>query len=163
MTEVHKEFVENGIILSCEFNAPRELVFRTLSESDLIKQWWGPEGFPVNNSTMDFRPGGQWLYSMRSDETGEEHWSKASYVEIVAPEKIVWTDAFCDSAGNVIEDLPQGSMSITLTEKDGITTFRNEVALASNEERDQIVAMGMLEGMTMTLNQLEDLLAKLAA
>lgn len=161
MTEVRKEIIEHGIILSCDFNAPRELVFRTLSESDLIQQWWGPEGFPVNNSTMDFRPGGQWLYSMRSDESGEEFWSKASYVEIVAPEKIVWTDAFCDAEGNLNEDLPQGSMTITLTEQDGVTTFRNEVAFTSNEERDQIVAMGMIEGMTMTLNQLEGLLAEL--
>ena len=98
---------------------------------------------------------------MRSDESGEEFWSKASYVEIVAPEKIVWTDAFCDAEGNVNEDLPQGSMTITLTEQDGVTTFRNEVAFTSNEERDQIVAMGMIEGMTMTLNQLEGLLAEL--
>lgn len=163
MTEVSKELIENGLVISASFNAPQELVFRAHSESDLISQWWGPEGFPVNNSTMDFRTGGQWLYSMRSDENGEEFWSKAVYHEIVVPEKIVWTDAFCDSEGNVNEAMPQGDATITFTEQDGVTTVRTEIHYADNAQRDQIVAMGMIEGMTITLNQLEGLLARLAA
>ncbi|AJT42000.1 SRPBCC domain-containing protein [Psychromicrobium lacuslunae] len=161
MTEVSKELIDNGLVISASFKAPRELVFRAHSESDLISQWWGPEGFPVNNSTMDFRVGGEWLYSMRSDESGEEFWSKAVYHEIVVPEKIVWTDAFCDAEGNVNTDMPQGKATVTFTEADGVTTARTEIHYPDNAQRDTVVQMGMLEGMTMTLNQLEGLLAKL--
>lgn len=161
MTEVTKELIDNGLVISASFNAPRGLVFRAHSESDLISQWWGPEGFPVNNSTMDFRVGGEWLYSMRSDESGEEFWSKAVYHEIVVPEKIVWSDAFCDAEGNVNTEMPQGKATVTFTEVDGVTTARTEIHYPDNEQRDTVVQMGMLEGMTMTLNQLEGLLAKL--
>ncbi|WP_394940170.1 SRPBCC domain-containing protein [Psychromicrobium sp. YIM B11713] len=163
MTEVTKEIVDTGVVISASFKAPRELVFRAHSESELLRQWWGPEGFPVSNSTMDFRVGGTWLYSMRSAESGEEFWSKAVYHEIVVPEKIVWTDAFCDAEGKVNEEMPQGTATVTFTEQDGVTTVRSEIHYADNALRDAIVQMGMLEGMTITLNQLETLLETLKA
>ncbi|NYE95664.1 hypothetical protein FHU41_001914 [Psychromicrobium silvestre] len=61
----------------------------------------------MNNSTMDFRAGGEWIYSMRSDE--------------------FWTDAFCDSSGKISEDLPQGRSTLTFTEHDGITISFNQL------------------------------------
>jgi uncharacterized protein YndB with AHSA1/START domain len=72
-------------------DAPRELLFKVFSESEHVKQWWGPEGWTMPICTIDFRPGGTWHYCIRN-ANGEEHWTKAVYREIVPPARIVYTD-----------------------------------------------------------------------
>ena len=47
-------------------NAPRELMFKVFSESEHVKQWWGPEGWMMPVCDIDFRPGGTWLYCIRN-------------------------------------------------------------------------------------------------
>ena len=82
------------IVLERVFNAPRELVFKVFSDGEHLKQWWGPRGWEVTVSKMDFRPGGQWHYCMKcSDQNqgdfyGMESWGKSVYQEIEEPEKL---------------------------------------------------------------------------
>lgn len=82
-------------ILSREFAAPRELMWRVWTEQEHFTRWFGPKGFTMPKFTMDFRPGGMLHYSLRSPD-GKELWGKAVYREIVKPEKIVWVNSFSD-------------------------------------------------------------------
>lgn len=88
-----------GIVIAREFDAPRERVWKTWTEPELVKQWWGPEGFTAPACTIDLREGGQYLYCMRSPE-GQDFWSTGTYREIVPMEKIVCTDSFADEKGD---------------------------------------------------------------
>lgn len=82
-------------VISREFAAPRELVWRAWTELEHFKHWFGPKGFTMTVATMDFRPGGMFHYSMRSPD-GQVMWGKAAYREIVRPEKLVWINSFSD-------------------------------------------------------------------
>ena len=76
------------------FDAPREMVFRAFIEPEQLTHFWGPVGIstPVSNITIDPRPGGVFETTMVSDEDGTEYPSKGVFVELVEPERIVWSE-----------------------------------------------------------------------
>jgi uncharacterized protein YndB with AHSA1/START domain len=76
------------------YDAPRELVFRCLTEPEHLTQFWGPVGVstPIENITIDPRPGGVFETIMVNDADGGEYPMRAVFVEVVEPEKLVWTE-----------------------------------------------------------------------
>jgi uncharacterized protein YndB with AHSA1/START domain len=84
-----------------EFNAPLEKVWRAWSDTEMIKQWWGPENYTAPSANSDFREEGKYLFAMKSPE-GKVTWSTGTYNEIFPMELIVCTDQFADKNGNVI-------------------------------------------------------------
>jgi uncharacterized protein YndB with AHSA1/START domain len=98
--ESNRKSAGNELIISRVINAPRELVFKSFTESDRLMQWWGPKGYTMKVANLDLSPGGAFHYSMMSPE-GMEVWGKFNYREIIAPEKIVFTNSFSDKDGNV--------------------------------------------------------------
>lgn len=110
-----------ALVIERLFDAPRELVFKAWSEPERMMQWWGPKEFTTPTCRIDFRVGGTWISCMRAPD-GKDYWSTGVYREIVAPERIVATDSFCDPAGNIVPasyygmagDFP-AEMSITVT------------------------------------------------
>jgi uncharacterized protein YndB with AHSA1/START domain len=108
---------------------------------------------------MDFRPGGVWFYCMRGP-AGEDACGKATYREIVEPERIVYTDAFADVEGNVLEGMPETLITVTFAEHDGKTKLINRAQFASVADKEATLGMGMVEGLTETLDRLEAYLAQ---
>jgi uncharacterized protein YndB with AHSA1/START domain len=90
-----------ALIIDRILDAPRSLVWKAWTDPELVKRWWGPEGFTAPFAKLDFRVGGKYLYAMRSPE-GKDFWSTGVYREIVPPERIVATDSFADEKGNVV-------------------------------------------------------------
>jgi uncharacterized protein YndB with AHSA1/START domain len=76
------------------FDAPREVVFRCMITPEHLTHFWGPVGVstPLANITVEPHPGGRFETIMVNDETGEEYPSRGVFVEIVEPEKLVWTE-----------------------------------------------------------------------
>jgi uncharacterized protein YndB with AHSA1/START domain len=115
-------------VISRVFDAPRELVWKVFTDPEHMKNWWGPKGFTVRFSRMDFRVGGTYHYGMRSPD-GHDMWGKFTYREIVPPERLVLVDSFSDEHGGLTRHplsptWPQEMLStFTFTEKDGKTTF----------------------------------------
>jgi uncharacterized protein YndB with AHSA1/START domain/predicted enzyme related to lactoylglutathione lyase len=83
------------------FNAPLSKVWKAWTEPESVMKWWGPENFTAPVVKIDLKVGGSYLSNMRSPE-GEEVWSTGVYKEIVPMKRIVSTDSFADSDGNVI-------------------------------------------------------------
>ena len=77
------------------FEAPRELVFRCMIEPEHLTNFWGPAGVsaPLSGIKVDPRPGGVFETLMVNDADGSQYLMRAVYVEIAAPERIVWTEA----------------------------------------------------------------------
>jgi uncharacterized protein YndB with AHSA1/START domain len=138
-------------------DAPRELMFKVFSESEHVKQWWGPEGWMMPVCTIDFRPGGTWLYCIRNAE-GEEHWAKAVYREIELPERIVFTDNMVDAGGSPIESSPPKRVTVTFDDVDGKTRLRVYIQLESAADLKKLVDMGFARHFPETLQHLEQLL-----
>lgn len=145
---------DRTFVIERVFDAPRELVFEAFSKPEHLKHWWGPKGWTLPVCELDFRPGGVWLYCMRGPG-GEESWGKATYQEIKPPEKIVYTDDFVDSDGNVLEGTPQMQITLTFEDSDGKTKVINHAVFESAEALKSVLDMGMTEGLKQTWDRLE--------
>jgi uncharacterized protein YndB with AHSA1/START domain len=90
-----------GLTMTRVFAAPREQVFRSWTEPERLKRWWGPKGFTTPFFAVDLREGGDFLYCMRSPE-GQDFWGRGVFREIVVPERIVFAMSFADAEGNAV-------------------------------------------------------------
>src|SRR5690606_1009281 len=87
---------------------------KAYTNDEALKQWFGPEGWPLTVSNGDFRAGGTWHYCM-SGPDGEEAWGIAIYEEVVEPERLVYRDAFSDADRNVVP--PESTVTIDFIER----------------------------------------------
>jgi uncharacterized protein YndB with AHSA1/START domain len=76
------------------FDAPRELIFRCMIEPEHLTHFWGPVGVstPLENIKVDARPGGVFETIMVNDADGSQYPTRAVFVEITEPERLVWTE-----------------------------------------------------------------------
>jgi uncharacterized protein YndB with AHSA1/START domain len=144
--------------ISRTFNAPRELVFAAFSDCKHLKHWWGPKDWMLPVCEMDFRVGGSWLYCMRGpDGAGGvmESWGKSVYHDIVVPEKIVSSDNFVDSDGNILPETPNMLITVIFEKLGGKTVVTNTTLFERKEDLDMIISMGVSEGMDQEFDKLE--------
>ena len=113
------------LVITRTFDAPRALVWRAWTDPELFKRWWGPSVFTCPVCRMDVRVGGKYLWCMRSPD-GQDFWTAGEFREVVAPERIVYTDNFADEHGNPVpasyygmsDDFPsQTVVTVTLVEQ----------------------------------------------
>lgn len=161
--KIHVETRERELIITRDFNAPRDLVFEVWSSCEHLKHWWGPKEWPMDECIMDFREGGTWQYCLRGPNEGDESWGKAIYQEISKPEKIVYKDHFTDSEGNINEEMPELLITVEFIEHEGNTRQIQTALFDSAETRKSIVEMGFVEGMSSSLDRLEEHLAQVTA
>jgi uncharacterized protein YndB with AHSA1/START domain len=131
-----------GITITRIFDAPRALVWKTWTDPELLKRWWGPKIFTAPVINVDLRVGGRYLYAMRSPD-GKDFWSTGTYREIVPRERIVVTDSFADEKGNVVPasyygmtwDWPlEVKATSTFEEQKGKTKFTLQYELTPPQE-----------------------------
>jgi uncharacterized protein YndB with AHSA1/START domain len=102
------------LIFTRVFEAPRELVFRCMTEPEHLTHFWGPAGVsaPLDQIKVDAHPGGVFETVMVNDADGSEYRMRVIYDEVVAPERLAWTDqdtgmtttsTFTDLGGNRTE------------------------------------------------------------
>jgi uncharacterized protein YndB with AHSA1/START domain len=80
------------------FSAPRETVFKAWSSAEHVKQWFCPKNYSVPEATVEMRVGGRFEVCMRSPE-GLEHWTKGTFTEVVAPERLTIDHHVIDPCG----------------------------------------------------------------
>ena len=140
--------------LTREFDAPRELVFKAMTDPALLSRWWGPRRYRTVVDAMDVRPGGKWrMRNIAAD--GGEHAFRGEYREVVPPERIVMTFEYEPLPGHISVE------TMTLTERDGRTLLTVRDQFASKEDLDGMVASGMESGARETYERLDELLAEL--
>ena len=140
------EQAEQMVIITREFDAPRETVFKAWTDCDRLTRWWGPKGFTTPLCKIDLRPEGVFHNCMRSPE-GRDYCGKAVYSEIKEPERIIYTDFFVDEEGNPVpatyygispDWLQETLVTVTFAEHKGGTelTLRHSVGSVPASERD---------------------------
>ncbi len=159
-TKALKIMAEPGkqeMLITREFDAPRELVFKACTDPALLSQWWGPRYLTTEVDQMDVRPGGQWRFINR-DAEGHEYGFHGVYHEILAPERVIQTFEFegLPEAGHVtletmtLEALPGGRTLMS------IQSIYQSVA-----DRDGVLQSGMEGGANETYDRLEELIEKM--
>jgi uncharacterized protein YndB with AHSA1/START domain len=72
--------------------APPAEAFRAFTDAELVRQWWGPEGYAAPEASLDVRPGGAWRIRMTGPDG--EHVVSGVYREITPPRRLVMTWAW---------------------------------------------------------------------
>ncbi len=90
---------ERPFVISRVLDAPRELVWKTWTESEHMS-WWGPKGVTIHHAKLDLRPGGTFHYAMKTAE-GPIMWGRWVIREIAKPERLVFVNSFSDEAGGI--------------------------------------------------------------
>ncbi len=151
---------KNTITIKREFAANRQLVWDAYTKSELLDQWFAPQPFTTRTKTMDFREGGYWLYAM-IDPEGKEYWGRMDYLKIRPMDHYTGLDAFCDEKGEINPQLPRANWNVTFQDFAENALVHTVVTYNSLNDLETIIGMGMQEGLTATLERLDDLLQKL--
>ena len=152
----------NLLRLEREFDAPLADVWRAWTDAEILEQWWAPLPFKAVSKTMNFTEGGKWHYYMLSPE-GEKHWCIVNYEKIDLLKKFEALDAFADEAGNINTGLPGGQWLNEFAATATGSKVNCTLTYKTKEDVQRMVEMGMIEGITMTCNQLDELLKKITA
>lgn len=151
----------NQLTIRREFNAPMDLVWDCYTKAELLDQWFAPEPFTAKTKSLAFEEGGHWHFAM-VDPEGNEHWVRFDYERITPIESYRAQDAFSDADGGINGDFPISTWDVTFEESSQRTLVQIVSTYQSPEALQQIIDMGMQQGMEATLVQLDKLLAKLA-
>lgn len=139
---------DDQILITREFDAPRELVFKAYTTPELVRRWWHANRGDITLCEIDLRVGGGWRYVMTA-RGGFEVGFHGEYREIVPNERIVSTEVF--------EGMPDAPAldTLTLTESGGRTTLSLLVQHSSRDNRDAHINSGMEDGLQDAMDLLE--------
>ena len=144
---------EREIVITREFDAPRALVFRALTDPELIPQWWGPARYATTVDALDARPGGAWRFVQKGPDG--EYGFRGVFKEIVPPQRVVMTFEWEGLPGHISVN------TLVLEERDGRTFMTSTSTFDSREDRDGMVESGMESGARESYDRLDTVLATL--
>lgn len=146
------------------FQAKRDLVFDAFTQSEHLKQWWGPEGFKIEVLSMNFSVGGSFHYKMIND-FGDEMYGLFKFKEITRPSRLVFDNAFADKDGNIVKapfdiDLPlliENQFSFSENNGQTLMTLTCTPVAKTHEELEAFIGLkeDMSQGYNRSLDQLE--------
>jgi uncharacterized protein YndB with AHSA1/START domain len=143
--------------VSAEFDAPVERVWQIWADPRQLERWWGPPTYPATVEEHNLSPGGRVTYVMTGPE-GDKHrgWWIVETVE--PPRRLEITDGFADEAGNPSPEMPTTKMVVDLADSGNGTRMTLTTTFPSAEALEQMRAMGMEEGMSQAIGQVDGLL-----
>jgi uncharacterized protein YndB with AHSA1/START domain len=150
-TEVKAE-AAGRILVTRIFDAPRERVFKAITDPKRIPHWWGPRAYTTMVDKMDVRPGGSWRFVQR-DADGREEAFHGVYHTILPSKQLAYTFEWEGLPGHVLfetvtlEDLPGGR-----------TRMLDSLVFQTVEDRDGMLQTGMEGGASESTERLAELL-----
>jgi len=157
--DVDKNAEARTLTITARFDAPPARVWQVWEDPRQLERWWGPPTYPATVLHHDLTPGGEVTYLMTGPEGDKHHgWWKVSAVD--APRSLTFDDGFGDDASRPDPAFPVTSIRVTLeTEGPAGTVMRIVSTYPTSEAFEQLLAMGMAEGMQEALGQIPALLA----
>jgi len=144
-TRTQKTETQNELTIYRVFDIPINKVWKALTEPEEFKKWWGPKGFTCPSSKMEARVGAKYLNCMKGPD-GKEYWSTGTVKELIPKKKLVVTDSFSDSQGNIKTAAEHGLkgdwpkellITFELEEADGATKLRLQHKGVPDEMHDE--------------------------
>jgi uncharacterized protein YndB with AHSA1/START domain len=162
VTAVRKDPEALTMIVEAEFAASPERVWQLWADPRQLERWWGPPTYPATFTRHDLAPGSRVEYHMTGPE-GDQPKGYWDIVEVDPPRGLVFRDGFANDDGSPNTDLPQGTARVRIESIGaGRTRMSIESAFPSHEAMEQVLAMGMEEGLTQAVGQIDAILAEAA-
>ena len=153
-TQITAEPAVPQLVVTSEFAAPRDLLFRAYTDPELLAQWLGPRGLTVTIDHLDPRHGGTWR-CIGSDADGSKYSFRGVFHGTPSPDRIVQTFEFEDMPGHVC------LQTVTFTEREDTTLLTQNTIYQSVQDRDRVLRYDMAEDIHESIERLEQLLAQL--
>jgi uncharacterized protein YndB with AHSA1/START domain len=159
VTNVHKEPEALRMTITTQLAATAERSWQLWADPRQLERWWGPPTFPATVIDHDLVAGGRVSYFMSGPE-GEKFHGWWEVVAVEPPTRLELIDGFADDAGQPNPDMPTTRMIVTLTPSDGGTAMAIETNFPSVEAMEQLLSMGIDEGMAEAMGQIDAILAE---
>ncbi|HET7234582.1 MAG TPA: SRPBCC domain-containing protein [Longimicrobium sp.] len=143
---------DREVVMTRTFRAPRELVWRAITEPRHFARWWGPRDYTCAVRELDVRPGGRWE-AEQTAPNGNRFRFWGEYLEVERPELLVHTQHFME--------FPPLVVTITLSEYQGQTTLTSVTRFDSPQGRTATLEMGMEWGARQSIDRLAELVESL--
>ncbi|HEY8317970.1 MAG TPA: SRPBCC domain-containing protein [Amnibacterium sp.] len=160
--DVEKDLDNLTMTVTAEFAADVERVWALYADPRRLERHWGPPGYPATFIQHELVPGARSHYYM-TGPAGEQPHGIWIVREVDEPRSFVVDDAFADEQGEPNEEMGWSQMRAELTPVDGGTRVRFVTTFASREQLQQMLDMGMEQGLTLAMNQIDGLLAEESA
>ena len=148
------------LTLVAEFAAPVSSVWQMWADPRKLERWWGPPTYPATFVDHELAPGGRMRYYMTSPE-GEKYHGWWRIVTVDAPRSLEFEDGFADDSGAPNEAMPVTISRVSIDDVGSEVTRMTLVGtFPSLEAMEQMTAMGMVEGLTSAVSQIDDVLAE---
>ena len=158
VTAVRKDPAALSMTLTAEFDASAERVWQLWADPRQLERWWGPPTYPATMDSHDLRPGGRVEYHM----TGPEGDQPRGYWEILEtdpPRSLAFSDGFSNDDGTPNRDLPSMTARVAIEEIGaGRSRMSIESRFPSAEAMEQLLGMGMEEGLKEAVGQIDAIL-----
>jgi uncharacterized protein YndB with AHSA1/START domain len=158
VTNVQKDLDSLTLTITTEFAATPERVWQLWADPRQLERWWGPPTYPATMDSHDLRPGGRVEYHM-TGPTGDQPRGLWDVLQVERPRTLVFRDLFADEKFNPNLELPAMTGTVTIEPIDAARTqmtIKNQ--FETREGMDKVLAMGMEEGMTLALGQIDAIL-----
>ncbi len=159
VTAVTKDPRGLSMTVTAEFAATPERVWQLWADPRQLERWWGPPTYPATVTSHDLRPGGRVEYHMTGPEGDQPH-AYWEVDEVDPPRHISFRDGFANPDGTPNDEFPTTSAQVTIEPVDGGKTRMSiESRFPSVEAMEQLLAMGMEEGLQQAVGQIDAILA----
>jgi uncharacterized protein YndB with AHSA1/START domain len=164
MTVVSTEKDTEALTLTfvAEFEASVDRVWQLWKDPRQLERWWGPPTWPATFEEHDFEVGGRSAYFM----TGPEGERARGWWEITAidgPTRFEFDDGFADDHGEPDTTMDPTHSVVTLDRVDGRTRMTLVTTFTSADQLEQMIQLGMEEGLRLSVGQIDGILANVAA
>jgi uncharacterized protein YndB with AHSA1/START domain len=160
VTAVRKDPHALTMTLDAEFDATPDRVWQLWSDPRQLERWWGPPSYPATFTRHELRPGGRVEYHMTGPEGDQPH-AYWEVQQVEPPHSLVVLDGFADEDGRPISEMPVNEFRVTIEAiGSGRTRMSIESTFPSIEAMEQLIAMGMEQGLSEAVGQIDAILAE---
>ena len=160
VTAVRKDPQAFTMTLDAEFDASPDRVWQLWEDPRQLERWWGPPSYPATVTAHDLRSGGRVEYHMTGPD-GDTPKGLWEIVETDPPRRLVFRDGFANADGTPNRDMPLNDVRVTLTDiGGGRTRMSIESIFPDAAAMEQLLAMGMEQGLTEAVGQIDAILAE---
>ena len=160
VTAVRKDTEKLTMTVDAEFDASAHRVWQLWADPRQLERWWGPPTYPATVTAHDLRTGGRVEYHMTGPE-GDQPRGYWEIVEAEPPTRLRFRDGFANADGTPNSDMPLNEIAVTIAE---VASGRTRMSIASafpdTAAMEQLLAMGMEQGLVGALGQIDAILAE---
>jgi uncharacterized protein YndB with AHSA1/START domain len=157
ITSVHKDPEALTLTVVADFAAPLERLWDAYADPRQLERFWGPPTYPATFTRHDMFPGGRSAYAMTGPDgdVARGYWE---FLDVKAPHSFEVRDGFCHADGTPNTEMPSMRMTFEFEATGTGSRVTTTTFFGSLAELEQLVNMGMEEGLRQAMGQIDAVL-----